>query len=145
MKFATPTADIIAAAKSLQAARKEVKRLRPIVSAIQLRLLVDLKVRDEDGYLIRDVAKAWEMSDASAEQYYPALDAAYQSAGFDLAPGFCPFLLAESAERAATHKFNELCQQLVPETHRFDVSKIYNLEKWRQLTEINFNYVSKFF
>ncbi len=45
---------------------------------------------------IRDLRDTFQMDETDEAKYYPAMDAAYKAAGFDLEPGLCPALIAET-------------------------------------------------
>lgn len=142
---AIPSANLIQVAKEVITLRAEVNRLRPIVLAIQTRLLQEIELLDSDGNRITNPKNAWLMDDRFVDIYYPALSKAYRDAGFDIPADFCPLLMAEEAERQAIRKMNEMAMELIPAAQRFDVSKVYNLEDWHKLTGLNLAYISQFF
>ncbi len=45
---------------------------------------------------IRDLNDTFLMAPEDQAKYYPALDAAYKAAGYDMKPGYCPALVAET-------------------------------------------------
>lgn len=77
------------------AARVVAELEREKCNAIQKKVLVSM------GYDC-EPSRAWNvLSDAEAARYYGYLDAAYAAAGYELEPGYCPALMAETAQTKA--------------------------------------------
>ena len=147
MKNLVPTAEMIAAARDLSAARAYLDETRPIVKRIQSDLLAELKVADEDGNPITEPAEAYNMDDKFLVEYYARLTAAYIKAGFlesETADGRCPLLVAESAERAAMIALNKTSLAIVPEHLKPALEMLNTALKRRDLADLNLAYISQF-
>lgn len=113
-----PTPRMIAAGRAYLAAQAEVERLAPIVRRIQSALLSKLSIQYDPEHHgptgpITNPDHAYMMTDADAARYYPALDESYRNAGFNVAPGYCPLLMAHEimarAERELLDAGAEWC------------------------------------
>lgn len=139
-----PTPAMIEAAANLIAARVVVQTLTPIVKGIQADLLTRLQIKDEDGQPITDPKNSWLMADHFTATFYPALDAAYQAAGFTVVTGYCPLLIAQSDEGKAVKELNAACMPLVPAHIRATFENMHNPDKIRELAELHLSFLTQF-
>lgn len=139
-----PTKEMIDAAKNVLECRAMVETLKPVINKIQSDLVAQIQPKDENGNLLSP-GRQWMMTDEYAAVYYPALDEAYKAAGFNVQPGYCPLLMAETNEREAVRLMNKLATSLVPGGMKVDTDKIYNLDTLKKLTDLNLQYISQFF
>jgi hypothetical protein len=76
--------------------------LRERVDAIDRAVLAEHTYTNEyEGNRITEPKESWQMGDDDAALYHPRRDAAIRAAGFDPPEGYCPALMAESAQTEA--------------------------------------------
>ncbi len=99
------------------------KAERERVDVIQRRILAEdeytgrMHERSEQGdvqYRITEPKDTYHMDDQSSEQYFARCDAEYKRAGYDLEPGFCPALIADSLKRDAEHALIDAAETHFP-------------------------------
>lgn len=142
MRQLKPSLELINAAKDVIKYRAMAETLKPVVEKIQTELVEKIQPKDENGNLLT-VKNKWMMTDEYADRFYSELDKAYKQAGFDLEPGYCPFLIAEDNERKAVRKMNNLATALIPGI-KINPDKIYDMALLKKLTDLNLSYISQF-
>ena len=127
------------AVKALLLATAYTDTVRPRVIAYQTEILKAGKFPYDPTVLldgetpppfITDPAQAWLMSDEDFAVYAAQLDEAKVKAGFEnLAPGYCPLLVAENLQMQAEHALFEAAKYITHIDHReiWDMEKRYAL------------------
>ena len=89
-------------------ARAMAQVTRAKVDAYIAPVLAAAALRDEDGNLITEAGMVYLCSDeAACSAFFAACDAAHREQGYDLQPGYCPALMAESLATKAEHALLE--------------------------------------
>jgi hypothetical protein len=107
-----PSPELLDAVRAYLQARAKAETLKPIVQAIQTALLDALDIcydpkwseSERLGNLVGRITNPdhlYLMGEANAARYYPALDAAYRQAGFNLPKDHCPYLVASNEQLKA--------------------------------------------
>lgn len=90
------------------ASRALAKSLREEVDAIKRELLATGDYTDQyKGGRVTEPSKDWHISDDESASYYESLAQLIAAAGHEVPEGYCPALMAESAQRDAEHALIE--------------------------------------
>lgn len=144
MKNILPSAELIQAAKEVIMLRAIIAKTRPTVEKIHADLLAAIGAKDEEGNAV-DYHTSYMMTDEYQDQFYAGLDVEYAKAGFKVEVGCCPLLIAEDNERKAVRRMNKLAEAMQAQGGvKIDSDKIYNLDHYKKLTDINLQYVAQF-
>lgn len=130
------------AVKALLLATAYTDAVRPRVLAYQTEILLAGKFPYDPTVLldgetpppfITDPAQAWLMSDEDFAIYAAQLDEAKVKAGFEnLAPGYCPLLVAENLQMQAEHCLFDEARYIT----RIDHRDIWDMEKRHTLRDL---------
>lgn len=151
----TPSNELKQATRDYLQSLAKAETLKPICEQIQAVVLAELKCcydpkwsehsrRNHLTGPITDPKHSYLMSDEDAARYYPALDAAYRAAGFDLPDeiGYCPYLMADHERIKAENRMLDAAVCL----HGHDDLKpphIYG-ENRKKLVDLTCRYVVNF-
>lgn len=147
-----PSPELLSAVRVYFEAHAAVKTLKPIVTKIQIDLLDKLEINYDPKYEKRGRKNTSEritnpnhmhlMSEADIARYCSALDTAYRSAGFTVPEGYCPLLMAESAQMRAE---NALLDAAINLHGRSELSSqnLYGELRTRAI-EANLGYLAQF-
>src|SRR5687767_13549918 len=103
--YRRPSEELIKLGRAWLYAQTAAEMLHPIVTKIQADLLNELQINYDPKWTdrskgelvgrITDPKETYLMSNEDSARYFPALDAAYKAAGYDLPQGYCPYLMAD--------------------------------------------------
>ncbi len=130
-----PSQDLLQATADVCILMAGVQTIRPVVQAIQDRILkADTYLNQEDGTRITDANHNYLMNDEQFQTYLVKLHEGYLAAGFEVAFEVCPLLTAEYKLTQAERKMITLSQEL---HDLFKVEDVYlnmqHLEKYKKL------------
>lgn len=96
----------------LQTTQAQVDRTR--VDAIQRSILAGGAYFDDSGKQVFEPRHGWTIADRLWPTYHAACHAAYLAAGYEVAEGYCPALIAEHDQTKAEWALIEAAEQFFP-------------------------------
>lgn len=150
MKF-EPNADMIEAAKAVFFTRANVEMVRPVVTKYQqdiidyMRPLVAQKYRDRMGDKeIKDPKHSYLMDDQDAKYYYRRCNEEAKKAGYNVQPGYCPFLVAEEAQRKAERLLISAIAPAVGMDRESERRVYYTLDGYQKFVDLSLRLLAPF-